>query len=268
MNQSPGRSYSPIRSSGLMTAGPTAKLEHVSERFASLWTDLEQEKANRRVAESSRFQVFSEAVQRLEKGLEAEVKRRAESDKQIQSHFEGELRTLAERSAVQHAELQNSLKQAVESLSNRMQDLHAIVREEREQRRNDIEHLATSLVGKVNECVQALDEERNSRIQEQSISLKRFGEDLLTIQQRVDQEKLVKDAELSGLRSEIHEALGNRNMADEHFKNSTLDDITNIKSALQLEREERIAEDDEIVQAINDYTKALQEGLKLVSTTH
>lgn len=25
-------------------AGPTAKLEHVTERFASLWTDLEQEK--------------------------------------------------------------------------------------------------------------------------------------------------------------------------------------------------------------------------------
>lgn len=34
----------------------------------------------------------------------------------------------------------------------------AVCSEEREQRRNDIEHLATSLVGKVNECVQALDE--------------------------------------------------------------------------------------------------------------
>lgn len=31
-------------------------------------------------------------------------------------------------------------------------------REEREQRRNDIEHLATNLVGKVNECVAALDD--------------------------------------------------------------------------------------------------------------
>ena len=40
----------------------------------------------------------------------------------------------------------------------RMQDLQAIIREERDQRRNDIEHLATSLVCKVNECVAALDE--------------------------------------------------------------------------------------------------------------
>lgn len=31
-------------------------------------------------------------------------------------------------------------------------------REEREQRRTDIEHLASSLVGKVNECVGAIDE--------------------------------------------------------------------------------------------------------------
>lgn len=36
--------------------------------------------------------------------------------------------------------------------------VRACLREEREQRRSDIEHLATSLVGKVNECVQALDE--------------------------------------------------------------------------------------------------------------
>ena len=65
---------------------------------------------------------------------------------------------MAERSAAQFSDMQNSLKQAIDSLSNRMQDLHSIIREEREQRRNDIEHLATSLVGKVNECVQALDE--------------------------------------------------------------------------------------------------------------
>ena len=59
---------------------------------------------------------------------QGEVKRRAESDKQLQSHFEGELRALAERGASQHSDMQNSLKQAIDSLSNRMQDLHSIIR--------------------------------------------------------------------------------------------------------------------------------------------
>ena len=57
-----------------------------------------------------------------------------------------------------------------------------------------------------------------------------------------------RDAELSGLRAEIHEALGNRNVSDEQFKNGTLDELSGLKAAIQLEREERIAEDDEIVQ--------------------
>lgn len=59
---------------------------------------------------------------------QAEVKRRAESDRQLQTHFEGELRALQERSAAQHAELHTSLKQGVDSLSTRMQDLHSIIR--------------------------------------------------------------------------------------------------------------------------------------------
>lgn len=59
---------------------------------------------------------------------QAEIKRRAESDKQLQSHFEGEIRAVAERTAAQHADMQNALKQAIDSLSNRVQDLHTIIR--------------------------------------------------------------------------------------------------------------------------------------------
>lgn len=39
-------------------------------------------------------------------------------------------------------------------------------------------------------CAPRLPVERTLRVQEQSISLKRFGEDLMTIQQRIDAEKL------------------------------------------------------------------------------
>mmetsp|Transcript_6999 Transcript_6999/g.11898 ORF Transcript_6999/g.11898 Transcript_6999/m.11898 type:complete len:262 (-) Transcript_6999:715-1500(-) len=258
--------YSPLRASVITTNGPAVKLEHVTEKFAGMWTDLEQEKQNRRVQDQTRFHLFQEAVVRLEKSLEAEVKRRAESDKQLQSHFEGELRVLQERSAGQAVEMQSALKGAIDSLSNRIQDLHSLVREEREQRRNDIEHLATSLVAKVNECVGALDEERNLRQTEQTGSIKRFGEDLITLQQRIDAEKMGREAELNTLRGEIHDVLGNRNVMDEQFKNAALDDVASLKAALALEREERIAEDDEIVQAVNDYTRALQEGLKIVNS--
>mmetsp|Transcript_13822 Transcript_13822/g.24301 ORF Transcript_13822/g.24301 Transcript_13822/m.24301 type:complete len:265 (-) Transcript_13822:549-1343(-) len=262
---SPGRSFSPLRTAALTTTGPTAKLEHVTERFANLWADLEQEKQNKRMAESTKFQLFQESMSRIEKSLEAEVKRRAESDKQLQSHFESELKALHDRQLQQFTDLQLALKSAVDSMNQRITDLHALVRDERESRRSDIEHLATSLVSKVNECVSALDEERNARLQEQTLSMKRVGEDLMIVQQKIEVEKSARESDVNQLRTEVHDVLGNRNLNDEQFKGAVLDEISNLKSNLQLEREERMAEDDEIVQAINDYTKALQDGLKLVA---
>jgi hypothetical protein len=40
-----------------------------------------------------------------------------------------------------------------------------------------------------------------------------------------------------------------------------------LQSALSIEREERVAEDDEIVAAVNDYTKALQDGLRILANS-
>ncbi len=58
---------------------------------------------------------------------------------------------------------------------------------------------------------------------------------------------------------------GNRNLTDEKFQTVVLDELACLKMAVNAEREERVAEDDEIVQAVNDYTRALQDGLRLVN---
>ena len=44
-----------------------------------------------------------------------------------------------------------------------------------------------------------------------------------------------------------------------------LGELAGLKNKMQMEREERISEDEQIVLAINDYTKALQDGLRIVS---
>lgn len=41
----------------------------------------------------------------------------------------------------------------------------------------------------------------------------------------------------------------------------------NAKLAVAAEREERVAEDDEIVAAVNDYTRALQDGLRILANS-
>lgn len=263
---------SPLRTSSasaslFKSSGPTAKLEHVAERFSAFYSDLEQEKQQRRLAESSRYQALADSMVKLEKSLEAEVKRRAEADRQMQAHFEEEVKSIQDRVASQYAELSSSFRTSVEGLARTLQDLHAIVKEEREQRRQDIEHLAATLVGKVNECVGALDEERVSRVEAETKTVRQVGADLLRLQERVDAEKSQREGELGQLRSEIHEVLGNRNVTDEKFQAVVLEELASLKAQVAAEHEERVAEDDEIIMAVNDYTKALQDGLRIVAHT-
>jgi hypothetical protein len=40
-----------------------------------------------------------------------------------------------------------------------------------------------------------------------------------------------------------------------------------VQTSLAVEREERVAEDDELVSCINDYTRALQDGLRILANT-
>jgi len=266
----PGSPRGPGSPTGYITATKAisaGKLEHVAEKFSNFYNEIELEKQQRRMADAARFQMLTDSIAKLEKSLEAEIKRRAESDKQIQVHFESEVKGLQERTALQLADLQAAFKTSVDGLSRTMQDLHTIIKEEREQRRSDIEHLAGSLVNKVNECVAALDEERISRMDAESKILKQIATDVFRVQEKIDTEKGTREAELATLRSEIHEVLGNRNLSDEKFQTLVLDEINNLKSAVQMEREERISEDDEIVQAVNDYTRALQDGLRIVNNS-
>ena len=46
-----------------------------------------------------------------------------------------------------------------------------------------------------------------------------------------------------------------------------LQELGLLRTALEAERAERISEDETIVAAVNDYTRALQDGLRIVSSS-
>ncbi len=84
-------------------------------------------------------------------------------------------------------------------------------------------------------------------------------------QERIESEKASREASLHSLQSELNEMAGGRNLSDEKFQALILGEIATLKNKQQLEREERISEDEQIVLAINAYTKALKDGLRIVN---
>lgn len=68
------------------------------------------------------------------------------------------------------------------------------------------------------------------------------------------------------VQNSISSVADGRHLIDEKFQALVLEEIAGVKAELKAEQEERVAEDEQIVGAINDYTRALQDGLRLVSS--
>ncbi|EEH57742.1 uncharacterized protein MICPUCDRAFT_16280 [Micromonas pusilla CCMP1545] len=244
-------------------AAPANRLAHVSERFARFYSDLENEKASRREVETGRRNALYDQVQRLELELENETKRRADADEETRRAIERELKNFERAAETRVQDALAGVKSTLDTLASSLAELHAGLREEREQRRVDVEHLASSVVAKVDECASAVDDERVDRLRREAATLRRVGEDVLRLQEKVDGERSVREAALADVSSAVAELRRAKRGDEDAFHVVALGEIA--AAAINAEKEERVAEDESIVRAINEYTRALQDGLRIVN---
>lgn len=176
-----------------------------------------------------------------------------------------DLKSMEEGIAAHMREIQLGLKASIDALSRTFAELHGGLREEREQRRVDVEHLAQSVVAKVDECQAGIDDERVHRLEREAQTLKRVGEDIYRLSEKVDTERGAREASVAQLATELASVTRRADTHDDKFQTIVLTEIAALKGALNAEKEERVAEDEQIVHAINDYTRALQDGLRIVN---
>jgi hypothetical protein len=67
------------------------------------------------------------------------------------------------------------------------------------------------------------------------------------------------------MQSDIDSLQQKENETESSFQGMVLSEIATIKRALNEEKSERVCEDERIVLAVNEYTKAMQDGLRLVN---
>jgi glycyl-tRNA synthetase beta subunit len=94
-----------------------------------------------------------------------------------------------------------------------------------------------------------------------------IGEDLFKINEHVDQERKARDEGLQTLSTELHDFISARTVQDEHLNTHIVDELSALQGRINAETADRIQEDEAIVHAINEYTKALQDGLRIVSSS-
>ena len=79
---------------------------------------------NKRMAEEEKRHNLVEQVAKLERGMEAEIKRRMEADKALQVTVEAEMKAMQEAHHQQMRDIQMSMNASVDALSRTLADLH------------------------------------------------------------------------------------------------------------------------------------------------
>lgn len=183
---------------------------------------------------------------------------------------ETELKAIQDKIMMQVREHHLGLKASIDALSRSFAELHSALRDEKESRVKDMEQLAITISSKIDEVQSNIDDERVSRLERESQTLKRIGDDVFKCQEKIDLQRKDMEQHIHSLQGEFQSIASLKdNSVDvyDKFQGVVMQEVNMLKAAIHAEKEERQSEDEQIVHAINDYTRALQDGLRIVNNT-
>lgn len=241
------------------------KLARLNERFATFYSDLEQEKASRRAIETDRLHAFDERLDALERAFKQSESRAANDRATSHARFERAIKDLDVKLSARLDAIERAVETSTGACATTMDALNAALDAEREERVADMETLGTTVLRKVEEISEALDDERLGRLEREGETLARFGSELSEVQNLIDAERATRESAVSKLASVVEEMRHAAVTGEGNFQTVVLEELSNLKVALAKERKSREEEDELIVQAVSEYSKAIQSGLRLAN---
>ncbi|KAG8458125.1 hypothetical protein KFE25_011680 [Diacronema lutheri] len=243
------------------------KLNALSNQFDNFFGDLEEETAVRKKAEDSRVTRIERELGRLEKAINVETRRRIEATKAIQLQYEEKLEAMQTSFREQIKASTDALRAEIRGLHDHIARLEARMDEERENREREIQRHNHDVLSKFDAHTKEFEIEKVTRLEREAQLLKRIGDEAFRVQQKIAQERIHRDGEIVQMKDEFWAATKSRDKADEVFKSEMLRKMGVVQRELDVETKARELSEEQLVNAINDYTKALQDGLRVINRT-
>ena len=89
----------------------------------------------------------------------------------------------------------------------------------------------------------------------------------IKIENRLQNDRLGLEQKFASLRDSLTEYKRLRDRGDDKFQAFVLEELASLKNSLVIETQSRENSDEDIIQALNHYTKALQDALRVVNSS-
>lgn len=243
--------------------GARTRLASVSGRFSGFERQMDMERKARQEAEEAHHNNLRDNIARLEKTLNSEIKRRVEANKALQGMFEAQMATVQDKLEAGLMERLDQLQTAVGSLNDRVDSVEKDFSQAREQYIRDIEDKSTMVAKDAQQLQQAFQAERADRKERETLIVARLRDLDNRTQERLAGEQKALEQRYQDLREELDVAV--KDDGDKRFQDYILEEMAALKNGLVVETQTREQADDDIVNALNHYTKAIQDALRVVN---
>lgn len=237
----------------------------MADDFNGFYSDLDEETSIRKQAEEQRMTRIERELAKTERVLAAETKRRIEASKALQAAYEAKLVTLQQGFKEDIRSAFEPLQCQIDALVGRVEKLELTISNEKRDREKEIQQAMREILEKFAAHSKQFEVEKVIRLQREAQTLKRVGDEVFRVQQKVSAERAARESAMVVMKDEFNAAHKAREKADEIFKSEMLRKMAVVEKDLEVETKNREVSEEQLVNALNDYTRALQDGLRIVN---
>eukprot|EP00929_Paragymnodinium_shiwhaense_P100728 TRINITY_DN6326_c0_g1_i1.p1 TRINITY_DN6326_c0_g1~~TRINITY_DN6326_c0_g1_i1.p1 ORF type:complete len:298 (-),score=105.61 TRINITY_DN6326_c0_g1_i1:165-1058(-) len=240
------------------------KLVDVGQRFVGFDKVIEEDTTKRRQQEVKKLAAAQDGLGRLEKAMNAEIRRRVEANKHVQTlvdHYASDM--LQRLQSTIMGRIQN-LTDSISGLNRRCAALETGMSQFRGELPSKLQVDTASLVKEISDLRRQMEVDGQQRVERDTALLRRLAETEHTEASQFDKAAAHLSAVFKQLKKEIDCLKHAEQVTEgrtEKFRTFMLQELVGMKNTLSLAAQSREQTDNEIVQAMNQYTNALQKGL-------
>lgn len=254
-----------ISRSGRSQAWASGRLTELSQRFVSFEKEVEADAKARRINDDATLEAVAVAVVRVEQNLTESSEKRRSSLGQLQVGLDEMLTTSQRRLENSFLDQYEHVFSLIDALSDRMSTVEQAfsVNSEKYVREMEVESAAVDAelleLSRAHQADVAACQEREMAIAESLAELERRAT------AKLERDEQLAERKFAQLLRDAQESVRSRDEAQKLFEDHAVVEIREVQQQLSDSIKVRIQADDDIVAALDHYTKELQRAISSVS---
>ncbi|CRG93092.1 filament assembling protein, putative [Plasmodium gallinaceum] len=242
------------------------KIKRLCEKIEGFEKEIKNEILQKKNVEKEKIYIIREAINKLEKNLNNEIKKRIEHNRNIQNIFTSEILKVQEKIENVVNDKVNEIENAIKVLNDKINTISVNIENEKIKCIQNLEKKNNNIAKEFSNLQSSFHQDKINNKEKENSICKKLEEIEKKSENKIEIEKNIRDSKYQEIISYIEEIKREKKSKNENFQNFVLEEIATVKNGLILESQAREAADDDIVQAVNHYTKALQDSLRLINS--